>query len=77
MADLTARSGSLGPAIAVHFCNNVSAILVVSLPDDLSGLALYLTPFGMQDTDALAAWLPVDFAMMLVFWLAARLAIRR
>lgn len=77
MADLTARSGSLGPAIAVHFLNNVSAILIVSLPDDLSGLALYLTPFGMQDTQTLAAWLPVDFAMMLVFWLAARLAIRR
>ena len=25
MADLTARSGSLGPAVAVHFCNNVFA----------------------------------------------------
>ncbi|OAN77207.1 CAAX protease [Sulfitobacter sp. EhC04] len=77
MADLTARSGSLGPAIALHFCNNVTAILIVSLPDNLSGLALYLTPFGMQDTQMLAAWLPVDFAMMLVFWLAARVAIRR
>lgn len=77
MADLTARSGSLGPAIAMHFCNNVSAILIVSLPDDLSGLALYLTPFGMDDTQMLAAWLPVDFAMMVVFWLAARIAIRR
>jgi membrane protease YdiL (CAAX protease family) len=77
MADLTARAGTLGPAIAVHFWNNVSAILIVSLPDDLSGLALYLTPFGMNDTEALRAWLPVDFAMMIVLWLAARLAIRR
>jgi membrane protease YdiL (CAAX protease family) len=77
MADLTARSGSLGPAIAVHFCNNVVAILITSMPDDLSGLALYVTPFGMEDTEALRAWLPVDFAMMLVSWLAARLAIRR
>lgn len=77
MADLTARAGSLGPAIAVHFCNNVAAILITSLPDDLSGLALYLTPFGMQDSEQLRAWLPVDFAMMLVSWLAARLAIRR
>jgi len=47
------------------------------MPDDLSGLALYVTPFGMEDTEALRAWLPVDFAMMLVSWLAARLAIRR
>jgi hypothetical protein len=31
----------------------------------------------MQDTEMLADWLPVDFAMMLVFWLAARVAIRR
>ncbi|MFC6636344.1 CPBP family intramembrane glutamic endopeptidase [Sulfitobacter sediminilitoris] len=77
MADLTARSGSLGPAIAVHFWNNVSAMLIVSLPDELSGLALYLSPFSMEDTEALQAWLPVDFAMMFVLWLAARVAIRR
>jgi membrane protease YdiL (CAAX protease family) len=77
MADLTARSGSLGPAIAVHLWNNVSAMVIISLPDELSGLALYLTPFGMEDTAALRAWLPVDFAMMFVLWLAARLAIRR
>ncbi len=77
MADLTARAGTLGPAIAVHFINNISAILIVSMPDDLSGLALYLSPFSMDDTEALRAWLPVDFALMLVSWLAARLAIRR
>ncbi|MEP5731531.1 MAG: CPBP family intramembrane glutamic endopeptidase [Sulfitobacter sp.] len=77
MADLTARSGSLGPAIAVHFCNNISAIMFVSLPDSLSDLALYLAPFSMADTAAMRAWLPVDFAMMFVYWLAARLALRR
>lgn len=77
MADLTARAGTLGPAIAVHLWNNVSAILIVSLPDDLSGLALYLAPFGMENAAAMRAWLPVDFAMMFVSWLAARLALRR
>ena len=77
MADLTARSGSLGPAIALHFWNNVSAILFISLPDDLSGLALFLAPFGLGDAAAIRAWLPVDFMLMLVGWLAARLAIRR
>ena len=77
MADLTARAGTLGPAIAVHFVNNVTAILIISLPDDLSGLALYLTPFSISDVDALRAWLPVDFLFMIVSWLAARLAIRR
>jgi membrane protease YdiL (CAAX protease family) len=77
MADLTARAGSLGPAIAVHLCNNVFAILVVSLPDSLSGLSLYHTPFAMTDEETLRQWLPVDFLTMFVFWLAARLALRR
>ena len=77
MADLTARAGTLGPAIAVHFVNNFLAIAVISMPDMLSGLSLYLSPFSMTDTEELRAWLPVDFAMMVVSWLAARLAIRR
>ena len=77
MADLTARSGSLGPAIAVHFWNNASAMLIVSLPDELSGLALYHTPFTMSDTATMRGWLWVDLCMILVLWLAARLAIRR
>ena len=77
MADLTARAGSLGPAIVLHVFNNVSALLFVSLPDNLNGFALYVTPVGMDDTELLRAWLPVDFATTIVFWLGARLAIRR
>ena len=77
MADLTARSGSLGPAIAVHFWNNVSAMMFLSAPDQFSGLSLYTTPFALSDAAALRAWLPVEFAMMFVLWLAARLALRR
>lgn len=77
MADLTARAGTIGPALAVHFVNNVTALVFTSLPDSLGGVALYHTPFGMADADMLRAWLPVDFAVMLVSWLAARLALRR
>lgn len=77
MADLTARSGTIGPALAVHFVNNVSALLITSLPDSLGGLALWHTPFGMVDEAQLRAWMPVDFAVMIVSWLAARLALRR
>ena len=77
MADLTARSGSLGPAIAVHFVNNAFAMLVISVPDDLFGLALYVTPFSMHDAAEVARWLPVDFGVMIVSWLAVRLAIKR
>ncbi|KIC22053.1 CPBP family intramembrane glutamic endopeptidase [Leisingera sp. ANG-Vp] len=77
MADLTARAGTLGPAMAVHFFNNVTALLLFASPTSLNGLALYLIPFDMADVQALRPWMAVDFALMLVSWLAARLAIRR
>ncbi len=77
MADLTARAGNLGPAIAVHFANNLTAIILVSLPDSLSGLSLYTIDIDISDPDALDRWLPVDFAMMILMWLTARLTIRR
>ncbi len=76
-ADLTARSGTLGPAIAMHFVNNAVALLLVSLPDNLGGLALFHLPYDMTDTQALRPWLAVDFAVMIVSWLTARLALRR
>lgn len=76
-ADITARAGTLGPAIAMHFANNVTALLIVSLPDGLGGLALYHLPFETSDTGILRQWLVVDFAVMIVSWLVARLALRR
>ena len=76
MADLTARSGTLGPAIAVHFFNNFSAIVLVGIPDEMSGLALFVLPFGMSDEGQMALWLPVDFALIVVGWLVARLVVR-
>ncbi|WP_428927055.1 lysostaphin resistance A-like protein [Marinibacterium sp. SX1] len=77
MADLTARAGTLGPAIAVHLANNVVALLLISVTDSMSGLALFVSPTASIDPAMVRAWLPVDFAMMLVSWLAARLALRR
>ncbi|NVO26373.1 CPBP family intramembrane metalloprotease [Donghicola sp. C2-DW-16] len=77
MADLTARSGTLGPAIAVHFVNNVFAMVIISYQGDLSGLALFTLPMSMDDAEPVRAALPVDIMMLLVTWLAARLALRR
>lgn len=76
-ADLTARSGTLGPAIALHFVTNVSAILLVAPQGEMSGLALYRYGFSAADQAAVRAFLPIDFAVMLVAWLTARLALRR
>ena len=76
MADLTARAGNLGPAIAVHFANNVSSLLIVSLPDGLSGLSLYTIDLDIASQDALFTVLPIDFVSMILMWLVARIAIR-
>ncbi|MEM7318783.1 MAG: type II CAAX endopeptidase family protein [Pseudomonadota bacterium] len=77
MADLTARAGTLGPAIALHFFNNIVALVFIALPGGLDGLALYHLPYEMSDTGPLRAWLAVDFALMLIGWLIARITIRR
>lgn len=75
-ADLTARAGNLGPALALHLSNNAVALLGVAVPGPVSGLALFHTPFG-PDAAIVARLMPVDFAVLLVAWLAARVAIRR
>ena len=77
MADLTARSGSLGPAIALHFVNNVTAILIISLPDSLNGLALYVVPSDWHQGASGKAWLMGVLAGIIVMWLAARIVLRR
>ncbi|MDQ2093939.1 CPBP family intramembrane glutamic endopeptidase [Rhodalgimonas zhirmunskyi] len=74
-ADLTARSGTLGPAVALHFAINVSALLLTAPQGNNFGLALHLYPFTLDDTAARAIWLPYDLLQLLCAWLAARLAI--
>ncbi|MCO8144746.1 CPBP family intramembrane metalloprotease [Rhodovulum tesquicola] len=74
-ADLTARSGTLGPAIALHFANNAVAILIVALPGPVSGLALYTYPFAPDDP-ALGPMFLVELGVLGLSWLAARVALR-
>jgi len=77
MADVTARAGTLAPAIAIHLVHNAVAILFVSAQDELSGLALYTVDIDLKDRDAVASLFPVEFMNILISWLAARLALRR
>ncbi|PIE14147.1 MAG: CPBP family intramembrane metalloprotease [Rhodobacterales bacterium] len=74
-ADLTARAGNLGPALALHLAFNVSALLITAPADHNFGLALWQLPFGMDDTTARAIWVPYDMLTLLCSWLAARLAL--
>lgn len=76
-ADLTARSGTLGAALALHLWINVSALLVTAPLGNLFGLALQTFPFALDDTSARVAWLPYDTLVLLCSWLAARLALSR
>lgn len=76
-ADLTARAGNLGPAIALHFVNNVVAIMIIAMPNSLDGLALLSLPYGPQDTEILRAALLIEGPILLCMWLTARIAIRR
>lgn len=77
MADVTARAGTLGPAIAIHLMHNAVALLFISVQDELSGLALYTVAIDLKDPEAVGALFPVEFMTILISWLAARLALRR
>ncbi|MEM1429456.1 MAG: CPBP family intramembrane glutamic endopeptidase [Pseudomonadota bacterium] len=74
-ADLTARTGTLGAALGLHFAMNAFAVLGTSLSGPGSGLALYLLPFE-ADAPELASLMPVEMATLLVAWLAVRLALK-
>lgn len=76
-ADLTARSGSLGPAIALHFVNNIVAIMIVAMQNHWDGLALLHVPYGPQDVELVHAALILEGPILVCFWLVARIAIRR
>ncbi|MEL6685619.1 MAG: CPBP family intramembrane glutamic endopeptidase [Pseudomonadota bacterium] len=87
-ADLTARTGTLGAAIGLHYAVNIVAIMFVGIQDwPLSGLALVLLPYFDPDAysaEIIAAGTPwVIFSMILsaisvlIMWLAARIALRR
>ena len=77
-ADLTARSGTLGPAITFHFFNNLFAMFLMSVDGSMIGLALYVTPYTAADTETLRSLLLVDIVFNLVGYLIyARIMTRR
>ena len=75
-ADLTARSGTLGPAIAFHFAINFLSIGVIGIGDYLGALNLYVYTFSITDSYSLIAHLPLDAIGMLLAYLFVRLALR-
>lgn len=76
-ADITARAGTLGPAIALHLVNNFAAILLTAPQGNFDGLALYTVPISLGDGGTIWEWAPVEFMVLFCSWLTARIAIRR
>ena len=87
-ADLTARAGSIGPAIGLHLANNLFALLLFGMTNDNgSGLALILMPYvePAEIDQSLGQLLSVGGILQVflicleiaVLWLGARVAIRR
>ncbi|MEL6521910.1 MAG: CPBP family intramembrane glutamic endopeptidase [Pseudomonadota bacterium] len=73
--DLTARTGNLGAAWALHFVNNFFAVAVTAVNDDLSGLALYTFDVDWSVPLPTSAVL-IEAGLIFCGWLAARVAIR-
>lgn len=81
-SDLTARAGSLAPALALHLMNNAYAFLFFGKKGGMdSGLALFLfdpPPHPVPAADTLwGTGLPAELLLLGLTWLAARLAIAR
>lgn len=75
-ADLTARTGTLGAALALHFVNNVFAILFAAPQGDLDGTALYTVPLDLDMPGLAPMLLPLELMVTLCAWLCCRLALR-
>lgn len=76
-ADLTRVTGSIGLAWGLHFLNNCSAFLLMSLRDNLSGLSLYTTPFGAEDLSLANPLLWQEMLITVIIWACIRLWLAR
>ncbi|MHC0052147.1 lysostaphin resistance A-like protein [Actibacterium sp. D379-3] len=76
-ADLTEQTGSLGAAIGLHFMNNVFAMLVVSVKGTITGLSLFITPYGVADATSVPLGLGLDMILLFVVWRLLRVVICR
>ncbi len=52
LADLTSRVGTLSAAMGIHFANNVFALIIIALPGQASGGALFLSTANPKSPEA-------------------------
>ncbi|MBB5221294.1 hypothetical protein HNP73_001215 [Amaricoccus macauensis] len=75
-ADITVRTGNLSAAIGIHIATNVVAILVVSPPSTLDGLALFILVPGSGGAGGTGPLIALDLALTLAAW-GVWIALRR
>ncbi|MGB3407953.1 MAG: CPBP family intramembrane glutamic endopeptidase [Jannaschia sp.] len=76
-ADLTRVSGGIGAAWGWHFANNLHAMFLVSMNTEMSGLALWLLPYGPDDPVFDTIMVGQLVALQVIIWAAIRLWIAR
>jgi membrane protease YdiL (CAAX protease family) len=76
MADLTARSGSLGLAWGMHFGNNILAIVIFTTGEALDGMALYRLPYSLSDPAGMGWLVLLDLAGLVLVWAILRAWVR-
>lgn len=74
-ADLTRVTGSIGAGWGLHFANNASAILVVSVDGSLSGLSLWTIPMPMSTLPGIV--IAQDMVFTVIVWASIRLWLAR
>jgi membrane protease YdiL (CAAX protease family) len=75
-ADLTARTGNIGAALALHLVNNFASMFFVGFYGNLDGLALYTIVINARDFATLAPWLAIDALTIFIGWLMIRVILR-
>ena len=74
--DITARSGDLSIAMGLHFANNLTSVLLIGVPGQLSALSLYLQKLDVRNVDAMRVELLGATAVMLAVYLIYLLVLR-
>jgi membrane protease YdiL (CAAX protease family) len=75
--DLTARSGTLGPAIAMHFINNMLAMFIAPAQGQLSGFGLWTRQVDLNAAYADPFTVCSEGLILLITWLTVRIALKR
>jgi len=74
--DITARSGDLSIALGLHFANNLTVILLLGVPGQLSSLSLFLQKLNIRDEDVMRAEILASTAIMLAIYFVYLLVMR-